>query len=386
MSLIDAHVHFLPPEMRAKLPTLREEEPYWGLLLDPPSGQSIQGYSSAEKMIADMDAAGVERAVIVGEYFQQPESCRRSNNQSGELLNRYPNRLLPLVAIQPLERDQALDELKRGFDAGFKGVGELNPYAQGFDLESAEFDAVVAFCIDAGWPINLHVNEEVGPYYNGKSAVPLRTFVDLAVRYPEATFILAHWGGGLFFYEMMPAVRAQLKNVFYDTAATPLQYPVKTIFEVALACCGPQKILFGSDYPLRLYPKSQKEGNMEPFLTAVDAVNLDEAVKKMIFHENALRCFGLQENQSGRSEMPPPPQRDLSGKIFLQTPIALILKNDPGAVELLRRHGIKTDDPVFSWEPLMQAAAAAGLGPSRWPALLEALNERLNKESIPIKK
>ena len=48
---------------------------------------------------------------------------------------------------------------------------------------------------------------------------------------------------------MMREVEDLLRNIFYDTAASPLLYNDK-IFDVSLEIVGANKILFGSDYPL----------------------------------------------------------------------------------------------------------------------------------------
>ena len=120
-----------------------------------------------------------------------------------------------------------------------------------------------------GIPPNLHTNEEVGHFYPGKAVTPLRDYYRLASRYPELKLILAHWGGGIFFYEMMPEVRRVLRNVWYDTAASALQYPTQDIFGVALRCVDHRKLLYASDYPLRLYPRRQSGPDFRPFLAEI---------------------------------------------------------------------------------------------------------------------
>jgi predicted TIM-barrel fold metal-dependent hydrolase len=65
---------------------------------------------------------------------------------------------------------------------------------------------------------------------------------------------LAHWGGGLFFYALMKKeVKQTLKNVYFDTAASPYLYDPE-VYKSAIQLVGIDKILFGSDYPL-LAPK-----------------------------------------------------------------------------------------------------------------------------------
>ncbi len=289
---IDAHVHFLPPSLRENLAELAGREPYWGLLLNPPSGQSIQGYATAERLLADMDAAGLDRVVLVGEYYQRHESCVARNNQTIELVQRYPERLMGLATVQPLAGEKATAELRRCLANGLCGLGELNPYAQRFRLASAEFERLVAICEEEDAAVNLHINEEVGAHYWGKSTTPIREYYELACRHPALKLVLAHWGGGLLFYELMPRVRAQLANVVYDTAASPLLYPTAEIFATAQTCISPHKILYGSDYPLRLYPRTQKEPDFRPFLAEIGGLGWGEGVEAAVLGGNAARVYG----------------------------------------------------------------------------------------------
>ncbi|HJX34127.1 MAG TPA: amidohydrolase family protein, partial [Desulfatiglandales bacterium] len=73
---------------------------------------------------------------------------------------------------------------------------------------------------------------------------------DLVRRHPLNKIILAHWGGGLFFYNLMKRdVREAIANVWFDTAASPYIY-IPDIYRIAAEIIGFDRILFGSDYPL----------------------------------------------------------------------------------------------------------------------------------------
>src|SRR5690606_37654389 len=100
-------------------------------------------------------------------------------------------------------------------------------------------------------PFNLHVTDPL-LRVAGALPTPLEDYVQLAADHPDATFILAHWGGGLPFFELNPRVRRKLGNVFYDTAASPLLYD-PAIFRHVCDVVGPERTLFGTDYPLRLH-------------------------------------------------------------------------------------------------------------------------------------
>lgn len=378
---IDTHIHFTPPAMAEDLASFSAQEPYWGLLLNPVPGQrSIQGWATPERMISDMDRAGIDRVVILGEYRLRHETSVERNDQALDILRRWPDRVSAFACIQPKAGEKALSELKRCLDGGMCGVGESNPYGQGHTFADPDFLRLVEACIDYDIPLNLHVSEEVGHYYPGKSTTSLRHYYELARRYPELKLILAHWGGGLFLYELMPEVRVDLHNVWYDTAASPLLYPTPDIFDVALRCVDHRKVLFGSDYPLLIVPREQTEPGFELFLRQIDALGLDPAVYDDILGNNAARLFGwLPEDSlsppvvqtSDRPTLPPPVER-IEGSL----PVLLVARTWPETTRIFERFGIPCEDsPVPEWEPVVQAAAARGFGPDRQRLLLDALNE-----------
>lgn len=389
--LIDAHVHYTPPALAADLDAFVRAEPFWGQMLAPRAGgRSLQGWATAERMIADMDAAGVDRVVLLGEYRRSHEGCVARNDQALAIIRRWPDRVSACAILQPKAGQAALDELARCLDGGMIGVGELGPYGQGYRLDDPDFLRLAEACISYGIPLNLHTNEEVGGFYPGKATTPLRDYYRLAARYPELKLILAHWGGGLFFYELMPEVRRTLRNVWYDTAASPLQYATRSIFDVALRCVDRHKLLYGSDYPLRLYPRRQAEPDFRPFLAEIAALGLPDDVRADILGGNAARVLAPN---------PPAPfsaARDASsparegggnvphllrgegagGEVTPAMSTVLVAEVWPATRAVFERHGIPWhDSPVPFWEPIGQAAAARGLGPDALARLVAELNE-----------
>lgn len=357
--LIDAHVHYTPPRLRAQLTTMGE--PYLAMLLGGKG--SIQGWVSAETMLSDMDRAGVDKVLLVGEYFQQHENCVTRNNQSIELVNRYPDRILSLAIVSPNAGQAALDELRRCLDAGLVGLGELNPYAQNFRLDDPSLNPLIELCIERNVPVNLHVGEEVGHWYTGKSTTPLREYVNLATRFPALKLIFAHWGGGLIFYELMPLVRKQLANVWYDTAASPLLYPTSKIFRTAATCIEPHKVLYGSDYPLRIYPRNMKAPNFERFIAAIR--------KQGLANERGI----LGENFEKMMAQPARPRAGVEAGVAQMT-VRGMLRQIPDSAEIFARYNIPAHDvSVPAWEPIHQAAAARGHSESTQLQLLHELEQ-----------
>ena len=385
---IDAHVHFTPPSIADDLEGFAEQEPYWGLLVTPDSVKpGGQGWATPERMIADMDEAGIDKVVLMGEYRLRHESCVARNDQTLDIIRRWPDRVIGFGVVQPKAGQKALDEIERCLDSGMLGIGELGPYGAGYTLADPDFLSVVELCIDRGAPMNLHVSEEIGHYYVGKSTTPLLHYYELAYRYPELKLILAHWGGGMLFYEMMPEVRRVLSNVWYDTAASPLLYPTRTIFEVALQCVDHRKILYGSDYPLLICRGKQREPDFGPFLAEIDELNLDPQVSADIMGDNAARLLGLEVEHLGKEEARPGGRSKViteisepeSAEIVPFMAVSAVARVWPQTRQVFERHNIPWEDsPVPFWEPIVQAAAARGLGPQDRERLLEELNEAIS--------
>ena len=110
------------------------------------------------------------------------------------------------------------------------------------------------WCEANKWPINFHVSEGLNVKYPNFTPTPFDIYLDIAKAFPNLKIILSHWGGGIPFFELNPRLKPLLKNVYYDTAASPLLYDI-TVFRNVINLVGSEKIIFGSDFPLRVYPK-----------------------------------------------------------------------------------------------------------------------------------
>jgi len=107
----------------------------------------------------------------------------------------------------------------------------------------------------------------------------------LALAYPGLPVLLAHWGGGLLFYELMPEVAKALTNVYYDTAASPFLYS-KRIYSVGSEIAGAEKILFGSDFPL-ISPRR--------YFRELEESGLNREDQEKILGLNVARLLGLDQ-------------------------------------------------------------------------------------------
>jgi predicted TIM-barrel fold metal-dependent hydrolase len=251
-SLVDAHVHVFPPDLIRRREACLDSDPRFAELY----GSAQARMATAEEVLAQMEQSGTELSVIFGFAFSDLGLCREVNDYVLEAVRSYPGRLAGLACV-PTGAAAALGELERCLDAGLRGCGELAP-ASGNAGELARLAPIAGCLRERGLPLVVHASEPVGHEYPGKGRFTPDSGVALARAHPGLNLVLSHLGGGLFLYELMPELRETLASVYYDTAAVPYLYAPK-VYEVAILTVGPEKLIFGSDYPL-LEPSRCTEG------------------------------------------------------------------------------------------------------------------------------
>jgi uncharacterized protein len=286
--IVDAHTHIFSPQVIGDRASYAGRDPFFRALYEGAAARMV----GVEELVAAMDAAGVDKAVLAGWPWQQQETCVEQNTWTMEAVRRHPDRLMALAAIQPTAGPAAIRELERCVSGGMAGLGELNADGQGFRLDDPHFNALARRTADLGAVLLLHTNEPVGHNYPGKGRLALADIYTLVKSAPDLRLILAHWGGGFPFYELMREVRKAAANVYYDTAASPLLYSPQ-IFRTVAGIVGCDKVLFGSDFPLILYPKRQADPDYAPFLAEIRESGLAGEDWDKIMGGNARRLFKL---------------------------------------------------------------------------------------------
>jgi predicted TIM-barrel fold metal-dependent hydrolase len=247
----DAHVHCYPqaviddPSGWAR----KMGEPHWERLVTT----GPQGWADPEAFLRIMDRDRIERVLLQGWYWENPETALRQNDWHAGWLSRYPDRFMACAAFHPAFGDPHA-ELEKAREWGAVAVGECLAQVQSADgWNHAGWSQLIDWTSGTGWPLCIHVTEPVGHDYPGRVETPLPELLALFEKYPRQKWICAHFGGGLPFYAMNSRVRKALGNVWYDSAAGPLLYDQR-IWRTVVDLVGSEKILFGSDFPLLLYP------------------------------------------------------------------------------------------------------------------------------------
>lgn len=290
MRVIDAHVHLYPPDVNRDPAgwAASAGEANWATLCTRrrKDGRPVQGFPSVDELLAEMDRAGVERAVLMGWYWETAPAGTLQNTFFAECVRAHPDRLSACATIQPRAGAAVVRaEMHRARELGLVGLGELSPHSQGYAWNDAAVGEALALAGEWRWPVNLHVTDPDSRAYPGRVETPLADFVALARAHSQVNFILAHWGGLL---PLRDPKAARLDNLFYDTAASPLLYDA-SVWSRFGAVVTAERVLFGSDFPLNLYPRSDATPMMTRWLAEAKRAGASETV----FSANAERLFGL---------------------------------------------------------------------------------------------
>jgi len=279
--IIDFHTHIFSPRIKKSRDKYTDADPCFAILY----AQKNAKLATADELIASMDETGIDISVITNIGWTTHEMCVETNDYILESIARYPDRLVGLATVQPQSGEAAIAEVERCAKGGIKGIGEIRPDTQLFDLtDETIMSPFIEVIRQHSLILLIHASEPVGHVYPGKGGITPDVLYPFITRFPDLTLVCAHWGGGLPFYALMPEVKKALDNVYFDTAASPFLYRPE-IYNHVIQLIGAEKILFGSDYPL-LAPSR--------LINEIRSLDLPEETVSLILSGNAQRLLGIK--------------------------------------------------------------------------------------------
>lgn len=193
-------------------------------------GQAPPPYTpfDSNRIITRMDAAGVDKAMVCS------LAQRIENEFLVELVNKHPDRLFGFGQVMP-QHDDAVDQIRRFVDDGLVGL-KLHPSMHGYHVaDHGLLDPVFEACAELGIPVLINALDDA-------FCAPL-AIEEIAKDHPTVPTIIAHMGAVWNVPEAI-IVAERRDNIYLETSAT-LMSDVKR----AYARVGPEKILFGSEWP-----------------------------------------------------------------------------------------------------------------------------------------
>jgi uncharacterized protein len=278
--IIDFHTHIFPPGIKDNLDRyIRADSCFAELYSD-----NKARLTTADELIESMDREEIDISVVLNIGWTTNKLCVETNDYIMESIARFPGRLIGFCTVQPSNHNAAISEIERCISGGIRGVGEIRPDIQQIDLnDSGTMDDFIEISINNNLVFLIHSSEPAGHEYKGKGKVTPDIMYPFIMKYPDLKIVCAHWGGGLPFYYLMPEVKRDFKNVYFDTAASPFLYSPE-IYSQVIKLTGAEKILFGSDFPLL------KPGRL---IREINTVKLPDEEKRLIMGDNARQLLGI---------------------------------------------------------------------------------------------
>lgn len=268
--MIDAHTHIFPPDTVRNRESYFDDDAFALLYRDNKSRMS-----DADSLAEYMHASGIESSFVYGFCWQNPDRCERHNDY---ILSNASDSYIPFASLPPQPSKHTDCLFKQITGNHFFGIGELAFYTSDITENTLDYlRDILQLAQRHNLVLSLHLNEPVGHDYPGKHTIPYQQLFNCITEYPSVDILLAHWGGGIFIYELMPEVKKVFRNVWYDSAASPFLYS-PAIYRHAMEIVGEEKVLFGSDYPLLTAKR---------YLQDITESGLDEHSKEKLLHTNA---------------------------------------------------------------------------------------------------
>jgi len=316
--VIDVHHHWMPEEhyRRPELYVRPEEEVVHepdrfriqraGVQLFSPPKMTAR----IEEQIKAMDRAGVNQAVLhVGVWLDWVDlkGGRLINDRMAEVSAQYPDRIIPLAHVPPLD-PEGHKELKRAVvELGFKGVA-INTHINGILLDDERFFPFYKTVSDLDIPVVVHPAAEIplvhphgmeqfnltrnlGRAFDTTINITRLMLSGTLDRFPQLRFVFSHMGGAFFALKnrLNPSFWDKRSKGFFDKykrrifvdTAPPFWSPEEIRFAVQMM--GEGQVLLGSDFPTI--------GLLANSVRIIRKAKTTAQVKQKVLGENARRLF-----------------------------------------------------------------------------------------------
>ena len=248
--------------------------------------------ASAELLLASLDQLGVDGAVCV-----QTRAYGYDHAYLAKVAQMYPSRISAVCLVNPV-RPSAPNELRRLAKEGFRGL-RLIPLAQTDTcwLQGLESDGVFKVAADLGMPVSLLARSD-----------QLTSVVVRARRSPEVTIVVDHLGlvdssSQQLSLELLRSCALERNIVLKISALSELSHQdwpyadVLSIVSPALEMFGPDRVVFGTDWPHCLN-RGKHAGDWNALIEGLD---LDPNDHSGLFGENAKRIWPFAPTPESRT-------------------------------------------------------------------------------------
>lgn len=279
--IIDFHTHIFPPAVRERRDEYLSRDPTFAEMYASPKAK----IATAEDLLASMDEADVDVSVALGFAWREHELCVQHNDYLLEAAANSAGRMIAFCTINPQAGEAASKEVARCVQGGARGLGELRPESQGWELNGEEGERLASLAAEHDLSLLFHVTELGRHEYPGKDGLQLGAFYRFAMEHPELRLVGGHLAGGLPFSTSPANLLKVFGHSYVDTAARRFLYD-DTNYERLISAIGSERVLMASDYPLATQASQIEE--VRKLVPGADA-------QVLILGGNAQRLLGLSD-------------------------------------------------------------------------------------------
>jgi uncharacterized protein len=230
----------------------------------------------AHRLIQSAGRCGITRMVLFSlydstPYDPEPWMCRAANDYALAMRDAAPDVIIPFCYVTPAAPDAAVLEIDRCIDQ--EGMAGIKLWVAR-KASDPGMDPIMESAIAHEVPVLQHAWLKSTGNLVGESTP--QDVAELAKKYPRSRIIMAHLNGaGLRGLESLVSV----PNVVVDTSGGD---PESGMIEAAVARLGPDRVVYGSDAPIRHFGVT---------MAKTLGANLTEETKRAILWDNAARIL-----------------------------------------------------------------------------------------------
>lgn len=245
--------------------------------------QDLFREEALSRLPADIDAQ--ERAEAVGRIEAgMAERLRSFNHWLLDSVAFLPQ-ITAYVAVDPwtLTPDENVAHLREMAERGARGI-KLHPVVQKFEPGDPRMHPIYEACREMGLTVLSHTGSAKG----GEKFAEPEAFVEVLRAFPELSVVLAHLGGGnwrqtVALADAFPQIAFDLCEIIEWTGKE--KAPTRDDLAQMIARVGPERVLFGTDFPWYELGRGVD--------LVMDLPVLSTGQKEAILGENAARILGL---------------------------------------------------------------------------------------------
>jgi hypothetical protein len=249
-----------------------------------PAGSVFTATHTIPNLIAEMDLLHIKKAAILPIVYGLPYGDDMTEWYMDSIeKSKYADRFIVFGGVKPT-LPSAIEKIRQLKLKGVKGI-KVHPNMALFTPNDKLAWAFYEECAQLELPVLAHCGlvgkESADPTktmgYTGLHA-DIKNFVEPIMAFPGLRFVLCHSGG--LQNDLAIDLARKNKNVWLDIQGQGVENIRNMIRQV-----GPERLMFGSDWPFFAIASL-----LARLLLATEK---DRTVRKMIFSENAARCWGL---------------------------------------------------------------------------------------------